>query len=228
MRVALFGGTFDPIHRGHMAIARAAADAFALDRVLIAPVGRQPLKAKQPGASFADRLAMVTLACAAESVGVASGPNAERTEAAGPARLFAASGIDAPRPDGEPNYTVDTLAALAACYPSASVFALAGADSFLNLRHWRAPDRLLELAEWIVVSRPEFPISEQFLSSLALTAMQRARVHLLSTVHEEVSATELRARLQSGDACPGLLAAGVAAYIQAHRLYRSSDPAAMP
>jgi nicotinate-nucleotide adenylyltransferase len=202
MRVALFGGTFDPIHRGHLALASAAASAFVLDRVLFAPVGRQPLKAESPAATFADRLEMTRLAVAS-----AADPR------------FAVSSVDAPRPDGAPNYTVDTLAALAREYP-ATLFVLAGADSFLTLRGWRSPDRLLDLAEWIVVSRPEFPLSEPQLAPLALTAAQRSRVHLLTTVHENVSATELRQRLHAGDPCPGLLPAAVADYIQTHRLYR--------
>ena len=203
MRVALFGGTFDPIHRGHLALASAAASAFALDRVLFAPVGRQPLKAESPAATFADRLEMTRLAVAS-----AADPR------------FAVSSVDAPRPDGAPNYTVDTLAALTREYPAATLFVLTGADSFLTLRGWRSPDRLLELAEWIVVSRPEFPLSEPQLAPLALTAAQRSRVHLLTTVHEDVSATELRQRLHAGDPCPGLLPAAVADYIQTHRLYR--------
>ena len=203
MRVALFGGTFDPIHRGHLALASAAASAFALDRVLFAPVGRQPLKAESPAATFADRLEMTRLAVAS---------------AADPS--FAVSSVDAPRPDGAPNYTVDTLAALTREYPTATLFVLAGADSFLTLRGWRSPDRLLELAEWIVVSRPEFPLSEPQLAPLALTAAQRSRVHLLTTVHEDVSSTELRQRLHTGNPCPGLLPAAVADYIQTHRLYR--------
>jgi nicotinate-nucleotide adenylyltransferase len=203
MRVAFFGGTFDPIHRGHLAIAAAAADAFALDRVLFAPVGLQPLKSEPPTASFADRLAMLRLAC---------------NSAADP--RFIPSALDAPRPDDSPNYTVDTLAALALEYPATTLFVLAGADSFLELRHWRAPDTLLSLAQWIVVSRPEFPATELQLAALRLTPAQRARVHLLSSVHEEVSATELRSRLRAGDLCPGLLPPGVAAYIQSHSLYR--------
>jgi nicotinate-nucleotide adenylyltransferase len=204
MRVALFGGTFDPIHRGHLALASAAASAFALDRVLFAPVGRQPLKAESPAATFADRLEITRLAVAS----AAADPR------------FAVSSVDAPRPDGAPNYTVDTLAALAREAPAATLFVLAGADSFLTLRGWRSPDRLLELAEWIVVSRPEFPLSEPQLALLALTAAQRSRVHLLTTVHEDVSSTELRQRLHAGDPCPGLLPAAVADYIQTHRLYR--------
>jgi nicotinate-nucleotide adenylyltransferase len=202
MRVAFFGGTFDPIHRGHLVLASAAADAFALDRVLFAPVGQQPLKAAPAIASFADRLAMARLAC---------NPSDPR---------FAVSTLDAPSADGAPNYTVDSLAALARELPTASLYVLTGADSFLTLRRWRAPDRLLALAEWIVVSRPDFPLSEAQIAPLALTPAQRARVHLLTTLNEEVSATALRSRLQAGDSCPGLLPPAVASYIQAHNLYR--------
>jgi nicotinate-nucleotide adenylyltransferase len=135
---------------------------------------------------------------------------------------FAVSSVDAPRPDGAPNYTVDTLAALAREAPAATLFVLTGADSFLSLRNWHSPDRLLELAEWIVVSRPDFPLKPEFLTrpEFALTAAQRSRVHLLTTVHEDVSATELRQRLHAGDPCPGLLPPAVADYIQTHRLYR--------
>jgi nicotinate-nucleotide adenylyltransferase len=207
MRVAFFGGTFDPIHRGHLRLASAAADAFALDRVLFAPVANQPLKAKLPAASFADRLEMTRLA-------LTSTPDHLQPAS------FLVSTLDAPRPDGQPNYTVDTLAALAREYPAADLFVLTGADSFLTMRKWRSPDRLLALAEWIVVSRPEFPLAQAQLAQLALTPGQLARVHLLATVQEDVSATELRRRLQAGDPCPGLLSPAVAAYIQAHGLYR--------
>lgn len=209
MRIAFFGGTFDPIHRGHLRLASAAADAFALDRVLFAPVGNQPLKAKLPIASFADRLEMTRLALSSTTGNLQ------------PATCsFLVSTLDAPRPDGQPNYTVDTLAALAREYPAADLFVLTGADSFLTMRKWRSPDRLLALAEWIVVSRPEFPLAQAQLAQLALAPAQLARVHLLATVQEDVSATELRRRLQAGDPCPGLLSPAVAAYIQAHHLYR--------
>lgn len=205
MRVALFGGTFDPIHRGHLALASAAASAFALDRVLFAPVGRQPLKAEAPTAAFADRMAMTVLA-----VAFAADPR------------FAVSNLDAPRADSAPNYTVDTLAALTLEYPTATLFVLAGADSFLKLRNWRSPAQLLALAEWIVVSRPDFLLTPEFLTrpEFAFTAGQRSRIHLLTTVHEDVSASGLRQRLHAGDPCPGLLPPAVADYIQTHRLYR--------
>ena len=199
MRVALFGGSFDPPHHGHIAIATAAADVFDLDSVYFTPVGRQPLKPESVPATFADRLAMVELACKVDS-------------------RFAVSDLDAPRSDGKPNYTVQTLAALHEAVPDARLFNLVGADSFLNLPRWHEPERLLELAEWIVVSRPGFPLAD--LSTLDLTPRQRGRVHLLQTVHEDVAATNLRERLEAGDSCADVLDPAVSAYIQAHQLYR--------
>ena len=199
MRVALFGGSFDPPHHGHIAIATAAADVFDLHRVLFAPVGRQPLKQERIPASFDDRLAMVELACRAD-------------------RRFTVSNLDAPRSDGAPNYTVQTLATLQEAIPEAQLFNLVGADSFLDLPRWHEPERLFEVAEWIVVSRPGFPLPD--LSALGLTSSQRGRVHLLQTVHEDVAATNLRERLEAGDPCADVLDPAVSAYIQDHHLYR--------
>ncbi|MDP9050387.1 MAG: nicotinate (nicotinamide) nucleotide adenylyltransferase [Acidobacteriota bacterium] len=208
MRVAFFGGTFDPIHRGHLRLAAAAAQAFALDEILFAPVGHQPLKSEGAMASFADRVEMVRLALEVQPPGIAQTAH------------FQVSTLDAPHTDGSPNYTVDTLQALALEYPAAQLFVLVGADSFLDLRRWRSPDRLLALAEWIVVSRPEFPLTDAQFAPLSLTPAQRTRVHLLTTMHEDVSATDLRRRLRLGDPCPGLLPTPVAAYIRALHLYR--------
>jgi nicotinate-nucleotide adenylyltransferase len=199
MRVALFGGTFDPPHRGHLGIATAAADAFALDRVFFAPTGQQPLKAGSVSSPFADRLAMVGLACKADT-------------------RFVASTIDAPRADGSPNYTVDTLAELAGLMPNATLYNLVGADSFLSLRHWREPEKLLALAEWVVASRPGYPLDN--LSGLNLTEAERRRVHLLETVYEDISATMVRERMAAGDDCGDLLPEAVASYIRSHGLYR--------
>lgn len=197
MRVALFGGSFDPPHHGHIAIATAAANVFDLDKVLFAPVGRQPLK-PEGSAPYADRLAMVELACRADS-------------------RFVASELDAPRSDGAPNYTVETLTKLHETMPDVRLFNLAGADSFLGLRRWHEPERLLELAEWIVVSRPGFPLAD--LSPLGLTPHQKGRVHLLQTVHEDVAATNLRERLDAGDLCTDVLSPAVSEYIRVHHLY---------
>jgi nicotinate-nucleotide adenylyltransferase len=206
MRIALFGGTFDPPHRGHIAIARAAADNFALDRVLFAPTGLQPLKLDAIPIPFATRLALVSAACKPGY------PDSDPR--------FAATDIDAPHPNDAPNYTVDTLTTLAEQHPHDTLFNLVGADSFLSLRHWRSPDRLLDLAEWIVVTRPGYPLTERDLAPLALTLAQRARIHILTGVAEDISATTLRERLHQGDPCADLLPAPVAAYIAAHKLYR--------
>jgi nicotinate-nucleotide adenylyltransferase len=200
MRIALFGGTFDPPHRGHIAIAMAAADKFVLDQVLFAPTGLQPLK-HDPATAFATRMELVAAACLSDP-------------------RFVPSDIDAPHPDGSPNYTVDALDTLAARHPSDELFNLVGADSFLNFRRWRNPDRLLELAQWIVVTRPGYPLTEAQITALHLKASQRARVHILDGVAEDISATGLRARLQQGDLCGDLLPASVAGYVQSRSLYR--------
>jgi len=221
MRLALFGGTFDPIHCAHLRVARAAADAFALDRILFAPTGRQPLKSAPASASFEDRLAMVTLALAHPC---AAHPS--------PDPRLRVSSLDSPRPDGQPNYTVDLLEELTRTFPKAELFAIAGADSFLTLAQWRSPQSVLALAEWIVVSRPGLGLGANFLdraefAPLALTAAQRARIHLLPGLNEDISATNLRELLHASaddaNACAALeaqLSPAVVAYIRDHGLYR--------
>jgi nicotinate-nucleotide adenylyltransferase len=208
MRLGYFGGSFDPPHLGHLAVARAAAESFALDEVLLVPTGRQPLKPTGPVASFADRLAMVDLLCESHPSGrhVRESPR------------FRAAALEAPLPDGSANYTVDTLIRLRAeLDPGDSVFVVVGADAFGDLRHWREPDRLLTLADWVVVSRPGFSIGR--LDALALSPLQRQRVHLLKGVSEPASATRIRQQLSNGEVCEGLLTVGVVSYIRAHRLY---------
>ena len=169
--------------------------------MLFAPTGLQPLKLDEPPTPFSVRLELTEAACASDP-------------------RFSVSGIDAPHPDATPNYTVDTLAALASLYPHDTLFNLVGADSFLSLRDWRSPERLLDLAEWIVVSRPGYPLTEPDLAPLQLSPRHRARVHLLTGVEEDVSATLLRDRLRQGDPSADLLPPGVAARIAEHHLYR--------
>jgi nicotinate-nucleotide adenylyltransferase len=100
------------------------------------------------------------------------------------------------------------------------LYNLVGLDSFLTLPRWHQPDRLLALAEWIVVSRPGYT-----LDLAAYTLEQRVRIHPLHTVHDDLSATTLRARLAQGDPCPDLIPPAVAAYIKTHALYRTRDDA---
>lgn len=200
MRLGFFGGSFDPPHVGHLAAARRAADAFALDVVLLAPVASQPLKPSGPVASFQDRLEMVRLVCTAD-------PRLQASE------------IDAPLATGQPNYTVDTLARLRArVSPDAQIFSIIGADAFAGFRQWRSPEALLEAAEWILLARPGTS-PEALLHNLNFSAAEASRVHLIPDLNEPASATEIRKRLAAGDACEEWLTPDVRNYIRQHRLY---------
>lgn len=204
MRIGFFGGSFDPPHLGHLAVGQAAAKAFSLDRVLYAPTGRQPLKPNGAFATFEDRLAMVSLLCQLQPQGLP--PHLE------------ASSIESPHADGSPNYTVETLLQLnSSVSPGDSLFVIIGADAFLDLPRWKSFGKLFELADWLVISRPN--VSQQQMDDVQLSAQQRLHVHLLVDVEEPVSATEIRKLLQAGSDCPGLLPSAVLAYIRAHRLY---------
>lgn len=201
MRLGFFGGSFDPPHRGHLAIAAAAQAAFQLDEILFAPTGNQPLKPTGPQASFNDRLAMVTLLCEGHSG-------------------FKPSLLDAPLPDGSPNYTIDTIARLRTSLGSGSnlfmgeIFMIVGADSFRDLPHWQSPEALLSSADWIIVTRPGVP-----LGSVDLTPQQQQRIHLLEGIHEPASSTEVRTRLSQGQTCDELVPRNILEYIHRHHLY---------
>jgi len=135
-RVAFFGGSFDPPHLGHLGVARAASAALRLDTVLFAPVGAQPLKPNGSTASFEDRLAMTRLAIQDE-------PG------------FAVTMADAPRPSGEPNYSLETLLALRReLGEESALFCLMGADSFSGFRGWHRAAEIPFAAPLIVASRP--------------------------------------------------------------------------
>jgi nicotinate-nucleotide adenylyltransferase len=202
MRVGFFGGSFDPPHIGHLAVAQAAAGAFALDTVLLAPTAQQPLKPQGAEAPFEDRLAMVRLLCAGE-------PGLEASE------------LEAPQQTAGPNYTIDTLQRLRAqIQPGDEIFVIVGIDAFLDLERWRDPRGLLAAAQWVVVARPEF--SPGHLAAMKLTAAERARVHMLADVQVPVSATEIRRRLAIGEDCSEWLPQRVLDYICQHRLYGAS------
>ncbi len=222
MRIAFFGGTFDPPHRGHLTIAHAAAERLRLDRVLFAPVGNQPLKQDSSVASFEDRTAMVKLAIAGDS-------------------RFELSTIDAPRPDHRPNYTIDTIHLLKeSLQPEDHLFCLVGADSFLSLPRWCRAAELLFACDFIVAGRPGFdfrsaeknlrksvhisgePRHEPGLSTLILTndAGQSSTLYFLPDLREEISATEVRMALAGNLVDNGALPQAVAEYIRAHHLYQ--------
>ncbi len=239
MRIGFFGGSFDPPHCGHIAFALEAANAFALDEVLLAPVGMQPLK-EQPATDFLHRYAMTALAAQADD------------------RLLP-SLLDAPlqapaQEEPQPNYTVDTLERLRALLhltgEPVELFALLGADSLLSLRQWREPERMLALCDWIVAPRPGFALGATLGDALAsaqsaLPASVQAaivaddrhgsclrlhhaerrttRLWLLPHLQEDVSATGLRVALASGDLDPALLPEPVADYIRKTGLYAASE-----
>ncbi len=231
-RIAFFGGSFDPPHLGHLAIARAARTALDLDRVLFAPVGAQPLKPKGSTASFADRLAMTELAIAGE-------PG------------FEISRSDAPNSAGEPNYTLETLRKLRACLPAgACLYCLMGADSFASLRRWHGAADIPFAAWLIVASRPgqdlddlaRFLPYDVMLQTASLDSQNSARgeidlrrylinnaagetapFYLLPGLDVEISASEIRTQVRSSSpesATAGSLPPRVAAYIREHGLYR--------
>ncbi len=224
MRIAFFGGSFDPPHLGHLAVARAARAALALDRILFAPVGLQPLKPAGSSASFDDRVAMTRLAIADDPA-------------------FSLSLADAPA--ARPNYTIDTIAALAAEHPHAELFCLLGADSFLGLPRWHRGAELPFAAPLIVAARPGQPLDDLAaglpatltLASppapvsaprgirLLRAAVQNpdgrtAPLYLLPGLHVELSATDLRAQLADPAHHPGL-PEPVFHYIADHALYRA-------
>lgn len=135
-RVAFFGGSFDPPHLGHLAVARAAREALELDYVLFAPVGVQPLKPEGSSASFEDRVAMVRLAIAHE-------PH------------FELSLADAPRAAGVPNFTHETLQVLRDELPrECTLYCLMGADSLAGIGRWHRAAEIPFVAPLIVASRP--------------------------------------------------------------------------
>ena len=132
-RVGVFGGTFDPVHVGHLAIALAALESVPLDRVLFVPARRSPLKDRDPLASVSDRVAMLKAAVATEP-------------------RFAVSSAELDR-EGV-SYTVDTLEPLRS---EGHLFLILGSDALADLERWRSPDRIRELATILVAARPGAP-----------------------------------------------------------------------
>jgi nicotinate-nucleotide adenylyltransferase len=142
VNIALFGGTFDPIHTGHVQAARAAARKFGLDRVLFIPTGKPPHKHGDRLTPFPQRYAMTVLACARD-------------------QRLVPSLLEAPTPEGKPCYSIDTVGKVRrTLHKSDRLFFLIGVDAFLELPHWKEYRRLLDLVDFIVVSRPGFDANE--------------------------------------------------------------------
>jgi nicotinate-nucleotide adenylyltransferase len=194
-RVAFFGGSFDPPHLGHLAVARAAKAALGLDTVLFAPVGAQPLKPLGSTAEFTHRLAMTQLAIAKE-------PG------------FELSLADAPKPSGAPNYTIDTLLGLRSeLPPGGSLFCLMGADSFALLRRWHRAAEIPFAAPLIVASRPG-----EDLSDLAAWLPAGLPIEVVPQENRQATEIDLRCYLlrnQKGESAPFYLLLGLQIEISA-------------
>ncbi len=213
-RIAFFGGSFDPPHLGHLAVARAASAALALDAVLFAPVGAQPLKPHGSTASFDDRLAMTRLAIAGE-------------------QDFEVSLADAPKPSGTPNFTLETLQTLRAeLPPNGALFCLMGADSFFGMRLWHRSAEIPFVAPLIVASRPgQRP--EQWIAGLRAALPPGLSIESVPDVDGTNSDVEVRSYLvhnPSGDTAPFCLLPGLHVEISASQIrdqIREQIPAAV-
>jgi nicotinate-nucleotide adenylyltransferase len=205
--IGILGGTFNPPHLGHLAVARHAREEFGLECVVLMPAGSPLHKpaAEDPGASC--RLAMCRLV-------------AETVEG------LSACAMEVDR--GGPSYTVDTLRAMHATHPHAELTFIVGADTAGTLASWREPVELLGLARLAVASRSGAD-REQVLDTVAGLAGEdsqarerlSARVDFLTMGTIEVSSSSVRARASRGELVEDLVGPTVAAYIADHDLYRS-------
>lgn len=200
MRIGVLGGTFDPIHCGHLQVAERVSEAIGLDQVLFVPAG-QPWMKSHPEADAADRLAMVKAAI-------------------GGYPRFAASNVDLERPG--PTYAVDTLEDLGRAFEvehpqeRATWYFIAGADALAEFMRWHQPERILAMAHLIGVTRPGHRLDSPGVPQEQLT--------LLEIDSMDVSSTTIRSLVRQGESIRGLVDPRVEDYIAVHGLYRQSPP----
>jgi nicotinate-nucleotide adenylyltransferase len=218
VNIALFGGTFDPVHTGHLRAAKRAARRFRLDRVLFVPSGIPPHKRRDKLTAFHHRYAMVTLACAADP-------------------RFVPSLLEAPRGDRKPDYSINTARAVKRSLgPRDQLFFLLGADAFLDLPHWKEYRRLLETMNFIVVSRPGVSskriwktVPREMVRAIRGTTlpemlqMRRTALHLLRGVDVPVASRDIREAVGAGRRVTGLVPPLVEQYIAKEGLYRPAQ-----
>ncbi len=212
--VALFGGTFDPIHSGHIAVAEAAQKRFHLDTVHFVPSSRPPHKTKPALTPFLHRYAMVALGCAEHADFHPS--TAEAPDGAAP-HVF---------------YTIDTVRRYRREHPDDHLYFIVGADQFLEIPTWKNYEALLDSCDFIIASRPGFRVDALRLvvppeklgrtrSNDANTiVLRKSSVYILTTVSSHISSTEIRQRLASRKSIHGLVPARVEEYIQGQGLYK--------
>jgi nicotinate-nucleotide adenylyltransferase len=204
--IGILGGTFDPLHVGHLALARAARDQLGLERVLVIPAAVPPHKQQRPISPAVVRLAMV-------EAGIAGEPRLE------------ASRLELDRPG--PSWTVDTVATLAAAERAAGrepdLTLVLSAETFAGLPTWHQPEHLLDLARIAVGPRPGSAPPDPAAIAAAFPGRE-GRISLIDGPRIEVSASDIRRRVAAGDSIAGLVPPGVAEVIAAHRLYRHPEP----
>ena len=191
-RVGVMGGTFDPVHHGHLSAASEVAARFALDEVVFVPTGQPWQKSSSRVSSPEDRYLMTVIA-------TASNPR------------FSVSRVDVDRPG--PTYTKDTLHALQAEHGSAELFFITGADALSQILGWHAAEELFSLAHFVGVSRPGY-------EAVDLSRFPDGAVTLLEVPALAISSTGCRARVARGDPVWYLVPDGVVQYIEKRGLYR--------
>ena len=212
--IGLFGGTFDPVHAGHIAVAEAAMRRFHLDSIHFITSSRPPHKAKRDLAPFFHRYAMVALACAEHAAFI---PSVAEAQADGSSHVF---------------YTIDTVRRFHREHPEDHLYFLVGADQFLEIPTWKNYDSLLDSCDFIIASRPGFRLDALRLvippeklgrapsSDENKIVLRKSAVHLLPTVASHVSSTEIRERAERGQGLRGLVPPRVEEYILKQALYR--------
>ncbi|MGC4808583.1 nicotinate-nucleotide adenylyltransferase [Micromonospora sp. DT233] len=191
-RVGIMGGTFDPIHHGHLVAASEVADRFGLDEVVFVPTGQPWQKTDQLVTPAEDRYLMTVIA-------TASNPR------------FQVSRVDIDR--GGPTYTVDTLRDLHAEYgPKVQLYFITGADALERILSWKNLDEIFALAHFIGVTRPGFELSDEHLPADTVSLVQVPAM--------AISSTDCRARVARGEPVWYLVPDGVVQYIAKRRLYQ--------
>jgi len=202
VKIGVLGGTFDPVHLGHLAMAEEAWQALGLAEVVLIPSGQPVYKSDRKIAPALDRLEMLRLASAGRP-------------------YLEVSTIETDRPGA--SYTVDTLAAIKMSYGSrAELYFILGWDSLAQLGGWRQPRRLVSLCLLVAVPRPGFPRPDIKTMEKQVPGISEKLI-FLDKPEMAVSATEIRKKASLGKSLEGLVPAPVADYIKKHGLYKSLD-----